>query len=539
MDDRADPVAALDQLLDGLPKQLTRPEKLDALERCALLLARAPLGSVDVFAPPIRHKLEFNKDTVILKVQQVRVGSGGSSKSEAPAFEPSAADIERATALLRDPGITDRFIHDMAALGVVGEESNLLVLLLTLVSRLLKRPISIVVKSASSAGKSFLVNAVLSTLPPNQYVVFTAASAKALYFRTDPLKHKVLAFMERPGAEGSDYQVRVLQSEGQLIYSVAEKDPDTGQIVAVDKVVEGPVAYIETTTQATLHDENETRLFSISLDESTQATEAILLEQGRRAACPVDTSGDSVVRVWQTAHSLLKPGEVTIPFAQRLAQLFPAKRVRARRDFPRFLALIEASTLLHQVQRERNTQGKLLATIADYALARRLAKPLLEAAVYGATEKTRKLVDAARNLADTENPADPTSVTITASKLSKRLLTSGWSKKTIQRHLKAADQAGYLDLHSAKRGQDNEYRLADVHNESSLFLPSPNELETESSDAEVGQPGQGASNVDDAPNQAPLKQIGEVRQPGQEVDGEAPLFDFGEDVPPAFRDPDL
>ena len=91
---------------------------------------------------------------------------------------------------------------------------------------------------------------------------------------------------------------------------------------------------------------------------------------------------------------LLTPRHVVIPFARKIK--FPTNPLRVRRDRPRFLALIEASALLHQYQREsteRNGQVYLVATVEDYAIAREVAMVLLQPVLSGATPKCKALVD--------------------------------------------------------------------------------------------------------------------------------------------------
>ena len=64
--------------------------------------------------------------------------------------EEQAAALE----LLRDPRLLERVLSDFDKCGVVGEETNKRVSYLAAVSRLLEKPLAIVVQSSSSAGKS-------------------------------------------------------------------------------------------------------------------------------------------------------------------------------------------------------------------------------------------------------------------------------------------------------------------------------------------------------------------------------------------------
>ena len=63
-----------------------------------------------------------------------------------------------------------------------------------------------------------------------------------------------------------------------------------------------------------------------------------------------------------------------IPFADRLT--FPSSWLRTRRDYARFLNLIEVSAFLHQHQREKR-DGAIVADVADYAVAYGLASTVL------------------------------------------------------------------------------------------------------------------------------------------------------------------
>lgn len=61
--------------------------------------------------------------------------------------EMSDAEREEGLALLDDPDLADRVVTDLGALGVVGEETNLLVAYLATISRMAERPFGVVVQS--------------------------------------------------------------------------------------------------------------------------------------------------------------------------------------------------------------------------------------------------------------------------------------------------------------------------------------------------------------------------------------------------------
>ena len=74
----------------------------------------------------------------------------------------------------------------------MAREGKLLILAGT--KTLLDRPISMAVKEPSSAGKSYLVEKVLSFFPDEAYPRSTAG--RALAYGDEPLKHRMLVLCE-------------------------------------------------------------------------------------------------------------------------------------------------------------------------------------------------------------------------------------------------------------------------------------------------------------------------------------------------------
>ena len=114
--------------------------------------------------------------------------------------------------------------------GAVGEETNKKVSYLAAVSRLLPKPLAIVVQSSSSAGKSSLMEAVLDFMPEEHRESYTAMTGQALFYMGQKnLKHKILAIAEQQGAEAASYPLKLLQSEGKLEYRQHRQRPGERQ----------------------------------------------------------------------------------------------------------------------------------------------------------------------------------------------------------------------------------------------------------------------------------------------------------------------
>jgi len=78
----------------------------------------------------------------------------------------SPEEEAEALSLLRDEKLTQRIIDAFDQCGVVGEQLNKLTGYLAAVSRKLSDPLAIVIQSSSAAGKTSLMDAILSFVPP-------------------------------------------------------------------------------------------------------------------------------------------------------------------------------------------------------------------------------------------------------------------------------------------------------------------------------------------------------------------------------------
>lgn len=319
------------------------------------------------------------------------------------AIRPPLSGEEKQTALtwLRQPRLARRILDDMALLGYVGEENAKLLVYLIGISRKLPKPLSGIILSQSGCGKSTLTDLVEGLTPPEEVLVFTRITAQALiYLAEGVLKGKLLIVEERAGAEAAEYSIRILQSKQHLQQAVPLKDPTTGKITTQILRVEGPVAYLETTTDPKINHENATRCFEITLDESEEQTERIHQNQ-RQHRLPGQNRhrlAEEIQKRHHNAQRLLEPILVFIPFAEQLT--FPSKKLRNRRDHERFLCLIEASAFLHQFQRERGQtedgEPYVLASLQDYELAFLLAKDVLALTMHELSRGSKDVWTAAK-----------------------------------------------------------------------------------------------------------------------------------------------
>jgi hypothetical protein len=266
------------------------------------------------------HK-ELNR--IIAELERAQGGMiDGKAAGEKMADEPppmTAEEEAEALAALRRPSLLEDITKDMEALGYVGEEHNKTVGYLVGVSRKMSSPLSCVTISQSGAGKSILVETVEKMTPPEDVRMYSRITQYSLYYeKQDGFKHRLLISEERAGAEEADYSIRTLQSKKRLTLAVPVKDPATNQIRTETRIVEGPVAYMETTTKPRINDENATRCFELFLDESEEQTR--LIHERQRWSKTLEglirlKEEEAICRRHHRMQRLLRPIAVVIPGA--------------------------------------------------------------------------------------------------------------------------------------------------------------------------------------------------------------------------------
>jgi len=308
---------------------------------------------------------------------------------------------EAALALLKSPRLIERIGEDLSACGLVGETVNKLVAYLAATSRKLEQPLAVLVQSTSAAGKSSLMDAVLSLMPEEERVKYSAVTGQSLfYLGGEDLKHKILAIVEEEGASRAAYALKLLQSEGELTIASTGKDPQTGELKAQTYRVEGPVALFTTTTAADLDPELQNRCLVLAIDEGRDQTRAIHALQRHRRTLDglVERAERERLRtLHRNAQRLLRPLAVLNAYAPALS--FPDGATRLRRDHEKYLTLIDTIALVHQHSREVKTMsanGKAIeyveATLDDIALANALAHEVLGRSLDELPPQTRRVL---------------------------------------------------------------------------------------------------------------------------------------------------
>lgn len=392
---------------------------------------------------------------------------------------------ESAGDLMTCPNILERLVGLTRQLGLVGEERAVKLLYLALTSRLLDTPVSVAVKGPSAGGKSFIVETVLRAFPESAYLSFTGMSERAIIYDERPVDHRFIVLYEasglgvdRPGEPSVlAYCVHSLLSEGCIRYVTVEKTLEGMVPRRIER--QGPTGLITTTTWASLHPENETRMLSVTIRDDAAQTRGVFTALAERANG--HNSGSPDLRQWRALQRWLELAgerEVTIPYAMALAEKAKPAAVRLRRDFGKLLTLIKAHALLHQASRGRDDQGRIVATLEDYAAVYNLVADLMAEGVGATVSPTvRETVEAVRVLyAEKKEP-------VTLAELAKRL---GLDRSTANRRVLVARELGHVVNLEERWGKPSRLAPGDPLPEETPILPAPEALEEAQPSAHEG-----------------------------------------------------
>ena len=374
--------------------------------------------------------------------------------------------------------ILEEFSKDLIKSGVTGEKDNGKLLYLALTSRVLEKIVSAAVKGPSSGGKSYLVKNVVSFFPETAVYQFTSFSEKTLFYTEEPLSHRILILAEAAGGgEYQEYTIRTLLSEGRLEYEFVEKTSEGLRARRICK--EGPTGFITTTTRQRLHAENETRYLSLTVTDTRAQTREIFRSLALSPE-PPDMERWLALQRWIE----VQDNRVDIPYATRLAESMGDVAVRLRRDFSVILSLIKTHAILHQATRERDSEGRIVATLQDYSRIREVVSGLIAEGVEATVPKiVRETVEVVSKLIQ-EGDEDWVTNRVVAAELD-------IDKAAASRRVRAAVDRGYITNLEDRRGHPARLVVGDPMPEDEEILPSAEQLEDDRDRCTVDRISQG------------------------------------------------
>lgn len=275
----------------------------------------------------------------------------------------------------------DALDRAFAQAGLAGERENALFCYLVTTSAHLAKPANGLLRGPAGSGKSFVMKATTALFPAEYVYLASSVSARSLVYEPQGFQHRTILLEEaealvRNNAEEKNEvaeMLRVLLSEGQLTHKSVVRNPETGQFETQTYTVTGPTNLLTSTTRPNLDPEIATRLIDRWSDTTSAHLKQVMEMLGKKATG--DFADGPERDAWHAFARWVRfgPHVVVVPFAPVVAATFSTSGgSRAFRDFNNVMSLVQASALIHRLQRKVDAEGRLMATVEDYALAHRI-----------------------------------------------------------------------------------------------------------------------------------------------------------------------
>jgi energy-coupling factor transporter ATP-binding protein EcfA2 len=270
---------------------------------------------------------------------------------------------------LSQPNLIANIDKQLEKTGVVGEENTRKLLFVIASTYKMNTPLHALVQGSSGSGKSHLINTIGQCLPPEDVLSMTRVTSKSFYhYNKNELMNKLILIQDYNGLdEEAQYAFRELQSAGNISSSTTYKDR-TGNIVSCVKNVKSHFASLIATTKGEVYYDNMSRSLIIGMDESETQTLKIIDYQNKRLAGLIDTREEQKAKAFlQNCMRCIKSYEVVNTYADKIT--LPLEAKMHRRLNSHYQAFVKQITVLHQYQRKKDEQGRLIAEPEDLKIA--------------------------------------------------------------------------------------------------------------------------------------------------------------------------
>lgn len=405
--------------------------------------------------------------------------------STEPAYDPDADDeepqepektveelYEEGREVLEAPDQLALFREEVRRQGYAGTTAPAELVHLAFHSRNLDRPINVALEGASASGKTHTVDVTKVFHPADRIRDLAGSSARALAYTPFDTEHGYVIIGEASALHKDGVGASIIRSVawGQGIrYETVEKNAG-GQIESRLIKKPGPTGLITTSTRD-LDPEVATRMLRVTITDSPTQTRAVVRSIGREAAGELEDDPD--LTPWISASRWLERkgvSEVVVPWAPQLMEEVPVDDVRMRRDARQLVMVVQASAFVHQVHRERDSVGRVVASPADYTAAFRLLGSVLSVSLDQVTEAIRETVRAVERLNKSESGHWKG---VSYPELAEEL---GLSRSGANRRGLKALKDGYLANAEERPGYPAKLVTADPLPTPRAVLPSPEEL---------------------------------------------------------------
>ena len=305
-------------------------------------------------------------------------------------------NVEVDITLLENPDLFNILIKEINK-KVVGDEDSIkfdLIALCSIFVNNLEQNPNLMLSSQSSSGKSYITKSVCKLFSlTGRIEMYSKITSQALaYLHSEDKEftwnNKLLYIEDAQRTLMNSETFKVFISEG--LEKTASVLNNKSQVIRI----KGKPTIFTTTANVDLIDEMSNRFIVINVDESFGQIKKVLEYQAKNHQKDKVLGYDKKI---MASLKGLKNVNVVIPYASLISEQFCIDLQRVKRDFSRFLSLLQAYTALHQYQREKD-EGNIISTIEDYEVVRKLyqKKVLDHENFFGLSHREQKALNICR-----------------------------------------------------------------------------------------------------------------------------------------------
>jgi len=379
-------------------------------------------------------------------------------------YKMSDEEMQAAVQYLKSKKLLTNTKNDIAASGIIGEQSNAMTGFIVNISRKRSKPLHVMYLGSSGSGKTHLQEGLAQLIPKEDRIEATGLSDQSLYYEGLKLKGKILFIEDLDGAENVMYIIRELQSKGRITKRVAWRD-NKGNTKTVEVVAEGPVVISSCTTKEKLYEDNANRCILLYIDQSREQDKKVMdYMKSKSTGKIIESEQEEIRKRMQNIQRMLKPIKVYNPFANLIE--LPPEVFKPRRSLPLLLGFIESLTFYHQYQRQRvytDSHGNPIepyieSTVEDIENSFALMKEVL-------FSKSDELSKAAREFLERLKQEVKSGDTFYTKEIRKKFRISATSLK---RYMSELQSYGYVKIKNGNRYRGFEYIITDYSEYESL-----------------------------------------------------------------------
>jgi len=355
----------------------------------------------------------------------------------------------------------NEILHSSRTTPFVGDDANLILTFLVMVSCKTDNPLNLEMVATSAAGKTYMVLTARNGVPKSMCMVLAGASREALKYDYDEIDDdgnfivhvdgKCIIILEKDESYAFVRKMKPLMSgdDKELVWKTPIKNDMTGEIETRDFIIRGQPSFITLTTRNPKEQEQITRQLLMTPDTTPDKISAVVRNSLIAKARPESFQIHPDLKLLQASMLMLRQHRTRNIFAPLLAGFFPSRSAQHQRDITKVLSIIDSITLLHQNQRPIETidgEDFLLASVEDNLIGLVLADLVLRASLSGVPDDTWMIYQEMIEMEGSKNP-----LTIDGILKWLHIHTFNISKNAIvEKHLPTMEDSGLIEI--ARRG---------------------------------------------------------------------------------------